>query len=236
LEYWDLPAGYLCPPIPGRSDYLHYIADLLSAGNASDVPRGPQVNVLDIGVGANCVYPIVGVGEYGWKFVGTEVDATALAWAQQLVIKNSNLRALIDLRLQTTPRQCFQGVILPGESFHVSICNPPFHTSAEAAAAGTQRKQRNLTGRKNLKTKLNFGGTHSELWCPGGELLFVERMIAQSAKVPMLCRWFTSLISKKEHLPQLQKALQKSAVKQVRVLDMAQGQKRSRILAWSFSQ
>ena len=29
LKSWDVPPGYLCPPIPGRSDYLHHLADLL---------------------------------------------------------------------------------------------------------------------------------------------------------------------------------------------------------------
>jgi hypothetical protein len=29
LPHWDIPAGYLCPPIPGRSDYLHHLADLI---------------------------------------------------------------------------------------------------------------------------------------------------------------------------------------------------------------
>lgn len=26
---WDIPHQYLCPPIPGRADYIHYLADLL---------------------------------------------------------------------------------------------------------------------------------------------------------------------------------------------------------------
>ncbi len=27
---WDIPARYLCPPIPGRADYIHSAADLLA--------------------------------------------------------------------------------------------------------------------------------------------------------------------------------------------------------------
>ncbi len=30
VKFWDIPEGYLCPPIPGRADYIHYIADLLA--------------------------------------------------------------------------------------------------------------------------------------------------------------------------------------------------------------
>ncbi len=232
LEHWDLPTGYLCPPIPGRSDYLHYVADLLADGNA--LPRGTEVSVLDLGVGANCVYPLIGASEYGWRFVGTEVDSLALEWATGLVAANPKVRDLIALRHQPARTQCFQGVMQPGERFTVSICNPPFHESAEAAAAGSRRKQRNLTGRAVAKVQLNFGGTHSELWCPGGELAFVERMISQSARVPQLCQWFTSLISKGEHLRPLERQLEQVGAKQVRVLEMAQGQKQSRVLAWSF--
>ena len=43
LEAWDIPAGFLCPPIPGRSDYLHYLADLLAESKGGKVPRGPTV-------------------------------------------------------------------------------------------------------------------------------------------------------------------------------------------------
>ena len=31
IQHWDIPAGYLCPPVPGRADYLHGLADLLAA-------------------------------------------------------------------------------------------------------------------------------------------------------------------------------------------------------------
>ena len=31
IEHWDVPDGYLCPPIPGRADYIHHIADLLDS-------------------------------------------------------------------------------------------------------------------------------------------------------------------------------------------------------------
>jgi 23S rRNA (adenine1618-N6)-methyltransferase len=236
LAHWDLPAGYLCPPIPGRSDYVHYVADLLSGGRATAIPRGPQVRVLDIGVGANCAYPLIGASEYGWSFVGTEIDATALQWARGLAAGNPAVSGLIELRHQASPMQCFKDVTLAGETFTVAMCNPPFHPSAEAAAAGSLRKQRNLTGRADVKNRLNFGGTSRELWCPGGELAFVERMISQSAAVPRLCQWFTSLIAKGEHLPRLQRALESVGPSKIQVLPMAQGQKQSRILAWSFLQ
>ena len=87
---WDIPEGYLCPPIPGRADYLHYAADILSEVNGGAIPRGPRIRVLDIGVGANCVYPLIGSSVYGWAFVGTDIDAAAIRCAKGIVAANKD--------------------------------------------------------------------------------------------------------------------------------------------------
>jgi 23S rRNA (adenine1618-N6)-methyltransferase len=55
MEYWDIPTGYLCPPIPGRADYIHHIADLLAGSNNGKIPTGSRIKCMDIGVGASCV-------------------------------------------------------------------------------------------------------------------------------------------------------------------------------------
>lgn len=234
IESWDVPPGYLCPPIPGRSDYLHHLADLPGIGNAP-VPRRTPVVVLDIGMGANCIYPIIGAREYGWRFVGTEIDPVALQWAKKLVAANPAVADLIECRLQRSPLECFNGVINAGERFDLSMCNPPFHASAEAAAEGTRRKRRNLGHKKSATPVLNFGGQASELWCDGGELAFVRRMIVESAARPGLCRWFTTLVSKSTHLPRLFQLLQEVKAVDVKTLEMTHGQKKSRILAWTFT-
>ncbi len=227
LEHWDIPPGYLCPPIPGRSDYLHHLADLIS------LRRGPAVRVLDIGTGANCIYPLIGASEYGWSFVGAEIDLAALRWAKKIIAANPRVAGLIECRLQQSATECFQGIIQPRERFALTLCNPPFHASAAAAAAGTQRKLRNLGEKPSV---LNFGGRAGELWCEGGELAFIRRMIAQSVAFADRCEWFTTLVSKSEHLPRLQTSLRQVQAADVRIIDMAQGQKKSRILAWTFRQ
>ncbi|MDI1314925.1 23S rRNA (adenine(1618)-N(6))-methyltransferase RlmF [Prosthecobacter sp.] len=227
LQHWEIPPGYLCPPIPGRSDYIHHLADLIA------LRRGPSVRVLDIGTGANCIYPLIGASEYGWSFVGAEVDAAAWRWAQKIVSANASVTGLIECRLQKSVTQCFRGVIQPGERFELTMCNPPFHTSAAEAAAGTQRKLRNLGGKK---AGLNFGGKANELWCEGGELGFIRRMIEESVDFAPQCGWFTTLVSKSEHLPRLEQALRKVKAAEVKIIDMAQGQKKSRILAWTFAE
>jgi len=232
---WDIPAGCLCPPIPSRADYLHHAADLLAEGNVSDLPRGPTVAVLDIGMGANCVYPLIGARLYGWRFVGTDTDPGAVDWARRLVAGNPAHSGAIECRLQPSAEAIFEHVARPQERFALSLCNPPFHDSPEAAAAGTLRKLRNLGGGgKPSKAVLNFGGRSNELWCPGGEVAFVKRMIHESAGRPDLCGWFTTLVSKQGSLPALYRELGRARPSEVRTLALFAGQKQSRILAWTF--
>lgn len=225
LEHWDLPPGYLCPPIPGRCDYLHHLADLIERR------QGPQVRVLDVGTGANCIYPLIGACEFGWSFVGAELDEEAFLWARKLAKSDARLAGFIELRRQSHASRCFHGMIGKAERYDLTMCNPPFHTSLKEAAAGTERKLRNLGVKKAGQ---NFGGTAGELCCEGGELGFIQRMILESVSYADQVGWFTTLVSKSEHLPALQKALRRVQATEVRIIDMAQGQKRSRLLAWRF--
>jgi len=229
---WDIPAQYLCPPIPGRADYLHYLADLLAEDNAGNVPSGAQA--LDIGTGANGIYPLLGQRCYGWQFVGSDIDPAALANVQHILDANAGLSEAIELRLQSSSSQIFTGIIQAGEVFDVTLCNPPFHASAADALAGTQRKWKNLGKVAVKKPLLNFGGQGAELWCDGGEETFVGRMIAESVAFSDRCLWFTTLISKSASLPGVYRALKKARVQDIRTIDMAQGQKKSRLVAWTF--
>lgn len=234
LQKWDIPEGYLCPPIPGRADLIHHLADLLASDRAGQVPEGPEVRVLDIGVGANGIYALLGHRIHGWSFVGSDIDGAALASLQRVLVANQGLEAAIELRRQEDPKHIFEGVIRPGERFALSLCNPPFHVSKYDARAGTERKWRNL-GRAEQGRTLNFGGQGAELWCPGGELAFIGRMIEESRAFRDQVGWFTTLVAKSEHLGRLQHALRQLEGVEQRVIEMAQGQKRSRVLAWRFA-
>ncbi len=234
VAVWEIPKNYLCPPIPSRADYIHHMADLLASCNNGVIPTGKSVSVLDIGVGANCIYPIIGCKEYGWHFVGSDIDPVAIRCAKQIVDSNPFLKGIVDLRIQTNPSNIFSEILKYGEVFDLSICNPPFHSSSEEAAGGTERKVRNLTGKADQSPVQNFGGQNSEIWCDGGEAEFVRRMIKQSSELPDRCLWFSSLISKKSNLYGVNKALKKAGAKEVRILEMTHGQKQSRLVAWSF--
>jgi 23S rRNA (adenine1618-N6)-methyltransferase len=234
IKNWDIPANYLCPPIPGRADYIHYIADLLATSNNGVIPRGETIQGLDIGIGANCIYPILGNATYGWSFVGTDIDEKAIENCEKIIEANPKLIDSISLQQQTESRFIFKNIITPEDKFAFTICNPPFHSSEEEATKSTLRKINNLENTKTTKAVLNFGGQNAELWCEGGELGFITQMIYESAKYPMQCLWFTTLVSKQSHLSSIYKTLNKVNVVEVKTIDMAQGQKISRIIAWTF--
>lgn len=238
INNWDIPANYLCPPIPGRADYIHYIADLLANSNNGIIPKGNAIQGLDIGVGANCIYPIIGNVEYGWSFVGTDIDEKAIENCSKIIEANPKLVDFISLQQQTEARFIFKNIITPEDKFAFTICNPPFHKSQEEATKGSLRKVNNLESRdfvnKATKPVLNFGGHNAELWCEGGELGFITQMIYESAKYPMQCFWFTTLVSKQSHLSSIYKTLNKVNAVEIKTIEMAQGQKASRIIAWTF--
>lgn len=234
VAHWDIPEGYLCPPIPGRADLIHHLADLLASCNGGAIPQGATVRVLDIGVGANTIYPILGHREYGWSFLGSDIDAGALANARRIVAENPGLAGAVEIRRQAHPPRILEGLLKAGERFDLSLCNPPFHASAREAREGSERKWRNLGRATRNQPVRNFGGQGGELWVPGGEEAFLLRMIRESVAMPTACLWFTALVSKTGTLPILKRALTQAEVAEIRTLPMAQGQKKSRILAWTF--
>ncbi|MBB5397431.1 23S rRNA (adenine(1618)-N(6))-methyltransferase RlmF [Mucilaginibacter sp. AK015] len=231
VDNWDIPEGFLCPPIPGRADYIHYIADVLAEGNNRVVPTGKTVKVLDIGVGANCIYPLLGHKIYGWDFVGSEGDYIAAAAAKKIV-EDNGLAGAIDIRKQTSYSNIFQDVIKPGEKFDMTMCNPPFHSSSKEVKEKSSRKWKNLGQDKGAA--LNFGGRNNELWYEGGEPRFLNKMISESVQYGRQCKWFSSLISKKTTLDGCYKSLDYYKAADVRTISMSQGQKTSRILVWRF--
>lgn len=231
---WDIPEGFLCPPIPGRSDYIHLVADLLSGGDENNIPRGEKVTCLDIGTGANCVYPIIGVSEYDWNFIASDIDPISVDWANKILDQNKNLKSKITIKLQKNPDDLFKGILKKTQKIQVSICNPPFHTSLKKAEAGTLRKLSNLKGQKVVDVSKNFGGTNNELWCLGGEKRFINNMINESLDYKENCEWFTTIVSDKDSLKSLYKSLDKVNPTDVKTIAMGQGNKTSRILAWTF--
>lgn len=231
IKFWDIPEGYLCPPVPGRADYIHHIADLIAT---PQVPKGNKIRCLDIGTGANCIYPIIGHAEYGWSFVGSDVDEEALKSAKKIVSSNASLKKSVEIREQSNRNLFFQGIVKEDEIFEFSICNPPFHASAKEAKAANKRKFRNINPKATRSKNLNFGGKANELWTKGGEENFIRNMIHESCFYPNSFYWFTSLVSKESILQSVYQAFKKAKVKEYKTIKMGQGNKQSRLVAWTF--
>ena len=234
IAYWDIPATNLCPPIPGRADYIHYLADLLASSNNGIIPTNESIQGLDIGVGANCIYPLLGNAIYGWSFVGTDSDEDALQNCKKILSQNPKIIDAISLQLQIESRFIFKNIITPEDRFAFTICNPPFHASANEADKANLRKINSLEKTKTNQPVLNFSGQNAELWCDGGEIKFITQMIFESAKYAKQVLWFTTLVSKKDNLHSIYKTLQKVNAVEVKTIDMAQGQKNSRIVTWTY--
>jgi 23S rRNA (adenine1618-N6)-methyltransferase len=234
IKNWEFPDENLCPPIPGRVDYIHHMADLLSENNFGAIPTGDKITCLDIGVGASCIYPIIGVTEYDWNFIGSDIDPKSIESAKNIVNANATLKDKIECRLQENSKDAFYGIINREDKIDLSICNPPFHSSSEDAQKGSRRKVKNLTGEKTQTPKLNFAGINSELICDGGEHKFIHDMIRESKKFAKNCCWFSTIVSKKSNLKGIYKSLEKEEANQIKTIPTGTGNKSSRIVAWTF--
>ncbi|MCK0137153.1 23S rRNA (adenine(1618)-N(6))-methyltransferase RlmF [Arenibacter sp. S6351L] len=223
LDYWDIPEQNLCPPIPGRLDYLLHIADL--------IPK-PTLRLLDIGTGANLIYPILATCHFHWQCAASEVDLDALKNAQEIIDRNSVL-ANIALRKQGFKNSILEHIIQPGDEFDVVVCNPPFFKNRTDAEKQNLRKVRNL--QLEDRERLNFGGLANELWYKGGEEAFVKKMAEESMQFQDQVHWFTSLVSQKENLKNIKRAINKTQPTAVKVIAMEQGNKKSRFVAWTFN-
>lgn len=224
VKVWEFPDENLCPPIPGRVDYIHHVNDLLTTSSITE-----NITVFDIGTGATCIYPLLGNAVYGWNFVGTDIDLDSLDAAQD-IIDDNELDPQILLRQQFDENNILTGVIEKEDAFTVAMCNPPFYKSAEEARGANRRKTRNL----GTNAVRNFAGNNNELWYVGGEKAFLHNYLYQSSLYKTQCTWFTSLVSKKENVESMEKSAKKLGVKEFKVIPMHQGNKVTRIVAWSY--
>jgi 23S rRNA (adenine1618-N6)-methyltransferase len=234
IENWDFPDENLTPPIPGRADYIHFMADLLVQSNLGTMPEGEKITCLDIGVGASAIYPIIGVAEYGWNFIGSDIDEKSLDSAQKIVDENPKLKDKITLRFQKDSHQIFKGIIENEEKIDLTFCNPPFHASNEEAEKGSRRKVQNLVKKQVKKAELNFSGLSSELIYDGGEAAFIRKMMLESQEFSENCYWFSTLVSKQSNLKGIYKTLNELEVVGLKTIPLGTGNKSSRIIAWTF--
>jgi 23S rRNA (adenine1618-N6)-methyltransferase len=175
--------------------------------------------------------------------MASDIDPLSLDNVAKIINKNPVLESRLELRLQSEKNHIFKGIIAADDYFDVSVCNPPFYASLDEALKTSQKKRKNLAinRKKNSlnsmnqnESKSNFGGQKAELWCNGGEQQFLRMMIKESKMYAQQCRWFTSLISKSDNVKPALKLLRKLEAIDMKQIEMKQGNKITRILAWTF--
>ena len=72
------------------------------------------------------------------------------------------------------------------------------------------------------------------MWYKGGEEVFIKKMIAESVQFKDQVHWFSSLVSRKENLKNIKRAVNKTLPTEVKIIEMEQGNKKSRFIAWTF--
>jgi 23S rRNA A1618 N6-methylase RlmF len=219
LEF-DMPLNHLCPPVPQRLNYIHWVADLLGIMTKEDA-RNAQVRGIDVGTGASAIFPLLGYATYGWRFLGTEIDPESVASAQANIDRNK-LGEKITVRHVASSENIFTDVILPSDgTFDFTLCNPPFFSSLSQTGLHPSR---------------SASATPGELVCEGGEEAFVERMIRQSKRLERRVRWFTTMLGRKSSLKTLLALLRSPEISALVVdqTEFLQGQQARYGLAWSF--
>lgn len=227
VEYWEFPDENLCPPVPSRVNYMHHLADLLRRSHLES-----NINILDVGVGATCIYPLLGHATYNWHFVGSDIDSNSLKVAQKIIDKNK-LGASIELRHQKNPQHILTGILKPSDKFAASVCNPPFYKSQTEAHEATKTKLKGL-GKSTDTPVRNFSGTPTELSYAGGEKAFLHNYLYQSSQHRQQCFWYTSLVSNVSNVRSMQESLKKLGATEIQVIDMILRNKISRVVAWTF--
>ena len=192
IKNWDFPEDNLCPPIPGRADYIHHIADLLAENNFGKIPKGDKITCLDIGMGASCIYPIIGNTEYNWKFIASDIDLKSINSARKIIESNDIINSKIECRLQKNKNSIFKNIVKKEDKIDLIICNPPFHSSKEDAQKSTLRKSRNLSDKKVKKNHVKFAGANNEIIFEGGEIKFIENIVNESKLYSNNCYWFST--------------------------------------------
>ncbi|MGB3608356.1 23S rRNA (adenine(1618)-N(6))-methyltransferase RlmF [Psychroserpens sp.] len=227
VDYWEFPDAHLCPPIPGRMAYIQLLHKLLKKSGITK-----NITVFDIGTGATCIYPLLGQAEFGWRFIASEIDNKAFKIANKIV-ENNSLQSSVKLRFQKNPQNILTEVLNPNDRIAAAMCNPPFYKNEADALESNTQKLKGL-GQDSHTVKRNFSGTEKELCYPGGEKAFLHNYLYQSSLFKTNCFWYTSLVSKKEHVKSMQASLKKLGATSVKVLDMSLGNKVSRVVAWTF--
>lgn len=229
---WTVSKPYLIPPIANRLNYICFIHDLLLLWSPEPRTRASyEWKILDVGCGANLVYPLLGAAYFGWSFVGCDISSDALRLAVGNRDANTSIAPLIMLR--KVEKQSCQGAhdtgggrgiigscVLPEDGvFDACMCNPPFFSDVNEMGQNPQT---------------DYGGTLMEMIYPGGEEKFVTEMIQDSLGHKASVAWFSTMVGKKRTFKVAKKLLYSLGNNVIRTSELVQGVTHRWVISWSF--
>ncbi|KAF4650126.1 hypothetical protein FOZ61_000654, partial [Perkinsus olseni] len=168
IKGWTVPDGCLIPPVPTRENYIHHLADLIhpqqqqQQQSSSECYRDTSVKGIDVGIGGNGIYSLLGSALYGWQMFGTEVSQESIDNVQSIIDNNKDI-VNITIKKQEDKMKIFEGCIVLEDTYTFSMCNPPFY----------ENDDNNKDAMMNRNPYKDYGGSTVEMRCQGGELGFL---------------------------------------------------------------
>ncbi|CAH8502253.1 unnamed protein product [Schistosoma turkestanicum] len=223
----DFPGDRLIPTVPLRLNYILWLEDLIKGLQRFS----ERVKILDIGVGASCIYPLLGSAKNSWQFFGTESDVRNFSLAKENVDKN-NLSKSIKL-FHITENTSSLDVVFGGTEnttyLHAVMANPPFFSdTSDAVGSNTCRSL------KRPPPKTISSAARHESQTVGGEVYFCIRLIRDSIRYSTRVGVFTIMLGKKSSVSSVRRILHKFKITQISVYEMCQGRIMRWGVAWTF--
>ena len=240
---WRPPADRLCPPVPGRLNYLLWAEDLparLALGRlaACAVPPPPPPPLpalsLDVGVGANAIFPLLGarLGGFCSQWLATDIDAVAVAGARAAATRAGLPPSALAV-LSVEPGGPLLAGALPAAAaaggaplVAVTVCNPPFFASWEEAVESMRRAPARAGA---------CGGAPHEMATVGGEAAFAGRLADESQPLGERALWFSCMLGKRASVADVSLRLARARVPALRTTELVQGVTRRWAVAWSWA-
>ena len=223
IKYYNIPKGYLIPPIPSRLNYLNLINKILIKEINSQSRYSSDIIGIDIGTGANIIYPILGNSIFNWKFICSEINDESYNNAK-LILEKNNLENEINLIKQKNKNNIFLNILNQENKYIFSLCNPPYY-DYETEIKLDEKKRDN---------EFNF----DEVYYKKGEFGFFQRYFIESTCYKKNVYLFTILIGKKANMENINDIMNtndnKNIIKKFNIQKIQTGNNLRYIIYWSF--
>lgn len=186
-----------------------------------------DVTGVDIGCGASCIYCLLAVRKNpSWTMFALEIDEENLKSARENIARN-RLKNVI-LVSQENSSKIFQKLFEQNtQNVSFCICNPPFYSSKDEILG------QNRTGKRKAPNSFHSGSS-SELITDGGELGFVQKILAESLELQDKIEIYSTMLGCKKNLQKLINELEKQKIETFTTTEFVQGKTMRWAVAWSF--